>query len=52
MSEEHQESPRQRAQRHEAHQEMLEEHKKRKALARERHRLHWHRIKIIPSVMI
>jgi hypothetical protein len=51
MSEEHQESPRKRAQRHEAHQEMLEEHKKRKALARERHRNGWHRFKILATTL-
>lgn len=31
---------------------MLQEHGERKAIARERHRLHWHRIKIIPINLI
>jgi len=34
--------------RHEAHQEMLEWHKLRKVLSKERHREGWHRMKIIP----
>lgn len=48
LSPEYKESLRERADRHEAHQAMIEEHKQRKALARERHRKHWHKFKAIP----
>jgi len=37
---------------HEAHQQMLEEHKQRKALRRERHILKWHKFKILPTTLI
>lgn len=38
--------------RHKKHQEMLEEHRERKLVRRERHRSGWHRIKIAPISLI
>lgn len=38
--------------RHDQHQEMLEKHRQIKALARERHRNHWHKFKPIPIILI
>jgi len=41
-----------RISRHERHQDMLEKHRQIKALARERHRNHWHKFKPIPIILI
>ncbi len=38
--------------RHALHQDMLKEHKERKALAKERHRNGWHRFKPIPIILV
>ena len=38
--------------RHKAHQDMLEDHRERKYQRRERHRLHWHRMKFPPITLI
>ena len=46
------ESLKERAERHANHQAMLEEHKQRKATARERHRNHWHKFKPIPTILV
>lgn len=40
-----------RRERHERHQAMLQEHKDRKALARERHRNDWHKFKLSPNTL-
>jgi len=42
------ETPNERRERHERHQAMLEEHKRLKVEARERHRKGWHKYKVIP----
>ena len=36
---------------HEEHKKMLEEHKERKAHARERHKMRWHKMKVIPITL-
>jgi hypothetical protein len=46
------ETPRERQDRHEKHQAMLEEHKEKKALAREKHKAGWHKFKITPNTLI
>jgi hypothetical protein len=38
--------------RHRAHQWMLEEHREARHQRREKHRLRWHKIKIIPITLI
>jgi hypothetical protein len=38
--------------RYSLHQAMLDNHRERKALARERHRNRWHKFKIIPIILI
>ena len=52
LSPEYRESLRERANRHESHQEMLEAHKQAKALRRERHRAGWHRFKILATTLV
>lgn len=44
-------SPTERKESHDAHQQMLQEHKERKNLARERHKLGWHRFKPLPITL-
>ena len=50
------ETPAQRQARHDEHQAMLQEHKERKEIARERHHPKvgrpWHRIKVIPTQLV
>ena len=40
------------AEKHEAHQQMLREHAEAKLTRRERHKKHWHRIKVIPIQLV
>ena len=41
-----------RRERHERHQAMLQDHKDRKALARERHLKGWHKFRLCPNTLI
>lgn len=45
------ETPRERQDRHEKHQAMLQDHKERKALAREKHKAGWHKFKFAPNTL-
>lgn len=45
------ETPRERQNRHEKHQAMLQDHKERKALARERHKAGWHKFKFAANTL-
>jgi hypothetical protein len=41
-----------RRERHERHQAMLQDHKDRKALARERHLAGWHKFRLCPNTLV
>jgi hypothetical protein len=41
-----------RRDRHERHQAMLQDHKDRKALARERHLKGWHKFRLCPNTLV
>lgn len=45
------ETPRSRQERHEKHQAMLQEHKERKAIAREKHKAGWHKFKFAANTL-